>query len=49
MPLAPPLQQPAGHVVVSQVQAPVVVSQRPFAHEVQAAPPAPHCDDDSEE
>jgi hypothetical protein len=44
----PPLQQPAGHVVVSQLQVPVVVSQSPFAHEAHAAPPAPHCDDDSD-
>jgi len=45
----PPLQQPPGQVWASQEQVPFVVSQTPFAQEVQAAPPAPHCDADSEE
>ncbi len=49
MPVAPPLQQPLGHVVASHEQVPLVVSHRPLPHEVQAAPPAPHCDVDSEE
>ncbi len=49
LPVVPPTQQPPGQVWASQEQVPFVVSQTPFAHEVQAAPPAPHCDDDSEE
>jgi hypothetical protein len=42
------LQQPPGQVCASQEQVPLVVSQTPFAQEAQAAPPAPHCDADSE-
>ena len=41
-PVAPPLQHPCGHVVESHAQAPLVVSQRPFAHVAHAAPAAPH-------
>jgi hypothetical protein len=47
-PVGPPLQQPLGHVSVSQVQRPLVVSQSPLAHAAQAAPPAPHCEPDWE-
>ena len=43
------MQQPAGHVVASQEQVPFVVSQTPFEHDLQAAPPVPHCDEDSDE
>jgi hypothetical protein len=46
VPVAPPLQQPLGHVFASHLQAPTVVSQSPFAHDVHDAPPAPHCEDD---
>jgi hypothetical protein len=49
VPVAPPLQQPFGHVLASQEHAPVVVSQTPFAQELQDEPPAPHCELDSEE
>jgi hypothetical protein len=42
----PPLQQPFGHVVASQEQAPVVVSHTAFGQLAQAAPPVPHCEAD---
>jgi hypothetical protein len=42
VPVVPPLQQPSGHVPLLHAQAPVVMSQRPFAHDEHAAPPAPH-------
>jgi hypothetical protein len=45
-PLAPPLQQPLGHVVASHAQAPCVLSHSPFAQTAQSAPPAPHCEAD---
>src|SRR6202041_1730833 len=45
----PPLQQPFGQVTASQEQTPVVVSHRPFAQDPHAAPPFPHCEDDSDE
>jgi hypothetical protein len=48
-PVAPPTQQPLGHVVASQEQVPFVVSHTPFVHEAQAAPAAPHWALDSEE
>jgi len=48
VPVTPPLQQPFGHVVASQEQAPVVVSQSPFTHDVHAAPPLPHIPGDSD-
>ncbi len=48
MPAGPPLQQPSGQVVASQVHAPTVVSHRPFEHEAHAAPPEPHCAADCE-
>ncbi len=48
MPLAPPLQQPLGHVVASQEQLPFVVSQMPLAQFAQAAPAVPHWAADSE-
>jgi len=37
------VQQPLGQVLASQVQLPLVVSQRPFAHGPQATPADPHC------
>lgn len=48
MPLAPPRQQPLGHVVVSQEQLPFVVSHRPLVQLAQAAPAVPHWAADSE-
>jgi hypothetical protein len=48
VPLAPPTQQPLGHVFASQVHVPLVVSQSPLPHAAQAAPPVPHEDADSE-
>jgi hypothetical protein len=42
------VQQPFGHVVASQEQAPVVVSHSPAAQVVQAAPWAPQSRADSE-
>lgn len=48
VPLVPPLQQPVGQVSASHVQRPVVVSQRLLAHGAQVAPPAPHCEEDSD-
>jgi hypothetical protein len=48
VPLTPPLQQPAGHVLGSHAHVPVVRSHRPFAHEPQAAPPLPQSEPDSE-
>ncbi len=44
VPLAPPLQQPAGQVLASHEQVPVVLSHSPLAHEPHAAPPLPHCE-----
>jgi hypothetical protein len=46
VPVGPPLQQPLGHVLASQVQRPSVVSHTPFVHALQAAPPVPHSDGD---
>jgi hypothetical protein len=43
------LQQPFGHVDTSHEQVPVVLSHRPFVQAAHAAPPAPHCDEDSDE
>jgi len=48
VPLAPPLQQPLGHVVVSHEQLPFVVSHRPLAQLAHAAPAVPHWAADSE-
>jgi hypothetical protein len=48
VPLAPPWQQPLGHVVASQEQLPFVVSHTPLAHVAQAAPAVPHWAADSE-
>jgi len=45
VPLVPPLQHPAAQVLASHEQEPLVRSQRPLAHEPQAAPPWPHCDE----
>ena len=42
VPVAPPTQQPFGHVAPSQEQLPKLVSQSPFVHDVHAAPPFPH-------
>lgn len=42
VPVGPPLQQPFAHVVPSQEQTPLVVSQRPLVQAAHAAPPAPH-------
>ena len=42
VPLVPPLQQPVGHVLASQEQVPLVVSQTPFEHIEHVAPPLPH-------
>ncbi len=44
VPAVPPLQHPPGQVLASQEQVPLVVSQSPFEHVVQVAPPVPHCD-----
>ncbi len=44
----PPLQQPVGQVLASHVQRPVAVSHRLLAHGAHAAPPAPHCEEDSD-
>jgi hypothetical protein len=41
-PVAPPLQHPFGQLLLSHSQRPLTVSQRPFAHEVHAAPFGPH-------
>jgi hypothetical protein len=49
VPVAPPLQQPFGHVVASQAHAPLLVSHTPFEHAPHVAPPAPHCDGVSDE
>ena len=46
VPLAPPLQQPLGHVLESHAHTPVVRSHRLFAQEPHAAPPFPHCEPD---
>jgi hypothetical protein len=43
-PVVPPTQQPFGHVVASQEQVPLVLSQRPFVQDVQVVPPVPHSD-----
>ncbi len=48
VPLEPPTQHPFGHVVASHEQTPVVVSQRPLAQAVHAAPLLPHCPGDSD-
>jgi hypothetical protein len=48
VPLAPPLQHPLGQVMASHEQTPTVVSQRPFAQDPHAAPPLPHCKEDSD-
>jgi hypothetical protein len=48
VPLAPPLQQPFGHVFASHAQTPSVVSQSPLGHDAHAAPPVPHCAGDSD-
>jgi hypothetical protein len=48
VPVAPPLQQPFGHVLASHEQRPSVVSQTPFAQVAHAAPPTPHCAGDWE-
>lgn len=40
-PVAPPLQQPFGQVLSSQVQVPTVMSQTALGHAPQAAPPVP--------
>ena len=48
VPVVPPLQQPPGHVFASHEQVPFVVSHRPAAQLVHAAPPLPHCEVDSE-
>jgi hypothetical protein len=44
VPVVPPTQQPVAQVLPSQEQVPLVVSQSPFAHVPQAAPPVPHWD-----
>ena len=49
VPLAPPLQQPAGQVFASHAQVPLVLSHSPLAHELQVAPPLPHCEGVCEE
>jgi hypothetical protein len=49
VPLAPPLQQPAGQVTASHEQVPLVVSHSPFAQLLHAAPPVPQRDDNCEE
>jgi len=36
------LQQPVGQVFASQEHVPLLVSQRPFAQDEQAAPAVPH-------
>jgi hypothetical protein len=41
VPVGPPLQQPFGQVVASQVHCPRVVSQSPFVHAVHAPPALP--------
>jgi hypothetical protein len=48
VPVEPPLQQPLGQVVASHEQVPVPVSHTPFAQTLHAAPPAPHCEADSD-
>ncbi len=48
VPVLPPLQHPLGHVAASHLQEPFVVSQRLFAQAVQAAPPVPHSELDSD-
>jgi hypothetical protein len=45
----PPLQQPFGHVIASQVHVPFVVSQTLLGHAAHATPPVPHADADCEE
>jgi hypothetical protein len=47
-PLVPPSQQPAKHVLGSQEQVPVVVSQTPLVQSTHAAPLVPHFAADSE-
>ncbi len=44
VPVAPPLQQPLGHVSASQAQVPVLVSHSPLVQAEHAAPPVPHCE-----
>jgi hypothetical protein len=44
----PPLQQPFGHVLLSHAHAPMVLSQSLVVQLVQAFPPLPHCEADSD-
>ena len=46
MPPVPPLQQPFGHVLASQTQTPLIVSQSPLGHAAHVAPPLPHSERD---
>ena len=48
VPFVPPLQQPLAQVFASQVQVPLVLSHRPFAHDPHEAPPVPHEVEDSD-
>lgn len=46
VPLVPPLQQPAAHVLASHEHMPAATSHRPLAQETHAAPPLPHWEPD---
>ena len=48
MPVAPPLQQPFGHVDELHEHVPLAVSQRLFAQAAHPAPAVPHCEPDCE-